>query len=322
MARIVDLAVETGLDRDFIVEAAGLKGFDLTDGESRIPHSMVVAVFEVAARRAHDDDIGLRWAAKSRTTDWGLLGYAMSFSATLGNALRRLERYSRILTDSAEFKLEYAPELHVKAIDAGRVVTSRYLPEYRLGSVLTISRAITGVAVVPVEVTFSSARPASTFELGRLFRCPLRFEQPASQLVLNARDIDLPIPKADEALAGYLTEYADKVVASLTVGTAIRDRVRAVIWRMLSGGKPNLAHIAAALQLPPRTLQRHLKSEGTSLEREIDDIRRNVAMATLKDRRHSVAEVAFLLGYTEPSTFFRSFKRWTGTTPHHFRSAS
>jgi AraC-like DNA-binding protein len=244
----------------------------------------------------------------------------MSFSATLGHALHRLERYGRILTDSSEFRLDPTPSRHVKAVDTGLTHRSRYVIEYRLGSVLTISRAITGVDIMPVEVAFSYDQPASTLEHRRLFRCPLRFGQPESRVVLEARDLELPIRRADETLAGYLTEHAEKVVGSLLTGTSIRDRVRAVIWGALSGGRPNLAQVAAALHLPRRTLQRHLAAEGTSLEQEVDDIRKNVAMAALKDRRHSVEEVAFLLGYTEPSTFFRSFKRWTGTTPHHYRS--
>ena len=73
--------------------------------------------------------------------------------------------------------------------------------------------------------------------------------------------------------------------------------------------------------MPPRTLQRRLAEEGTSLHREVEEIRKGMAMALIKDRTVSIDEVAFLLGYPEPSTLFRSFKRWTGTTPRLHRSA-
>jgi AraC-like DNA-binding protein len=322
VARILDLAVESGLDRGLLVEATGLGRVDLTSGESRVPYSDVAALWEIAARHANEPDVGLRWAARARARDWGLLGYAMSFSATLGDALRRLERYCRILTDSAEFKLEWSAGRHVNAIDAGSTPKCRYSIDYRLGSVLTISRAISGADIVPIEATFSYDQPSSILEHRRLFRCPLRFAQPRSQVVLQARDLETGIPRADETLAGYLTDHAETVIRSLLGGTSVRDRVRTVIWSVLSGGRPTLTQVAAALHLPPRTLQRHLAAEGTSLQQEVDDIRKSVAIAALKDRRHSVEEVAFLLGYNEPSTFFRSFRRWTGTTPRHYRSAA
>jgi AraC-like DNA-binding protein len=73
------------------------------------------------------------------------------------------------------------------------------------------------------------------------------------------------------------------------------------------------------LDVPARTLQRRLATEGTSLHQEIEEIRKTMAVAVLRDRSLAVEDVAYLLGYSEPSTFFRSFKRWTGTTPRQFR---
>ena len=70
--------------------------------------------------------------------------------------------------------------------------------------------------------------------------------------------------------------------------------------------------------MPTRTLQRRLAAEGTSLQREVEQIRKVMAIAVLRDRSVAIEDVAFLLGYSEPSTFFRSFKRWTGFTPRHF----
>ncbi|HVO34223.1 MAG TPA: helix-turn-helix transcriptional regulator, partial [Gemmatimonadales bacterium] len=79
-------------------------------------------------------------------------------------------------------------------------------------------------------------------------------------------------------------------------------------------------HIASALRLPPRTLQRHLAGEGTNLHQEVEHIRKQMAIATLCERAIPIEEVAFLLGYEESSTFYRSFKRWTGKTPHQYRT--
>ena len=83
--------------------------------------------------------------------------------------------------------------------------------------------------------------------------------------------------------------------------------------------KPELA--AKALAISRRTLSRHLADESTSFRRILDDVRREFACALLQDRTLSIADVAFFLEYSEPAAFIRSFRRWTGQTPHAFRTA-
>jgi AraC-like DNA-binding protein len=102
----------------------------------------------------------------------------------------------------------------------------------------------------------------------------------------------------------------------------MRHRVRAAIWSLLGDGTPSLQRVAGELHLAPRTLQRRLAEEDTSLQQEVERMRQTMAVAVLRDRSIAINDVAFLLGYAEPSTFFRSFKRWTGTTPRRFRNAA
>jgi AraC-like DNA-binding protein len=70
-----------------------------------------------------------------------------------------------------------------------------------------------------------------------------------------------------------------------------------------------------------RTLQRQLSQEGTTFAALLTDLRRELAPALLRDGRHGVAEVAFLLGYEDPSAFRRAFKRWFGRSPRSLRAS-
>ncbi|KIG13523.1 Transcriptional regulator, AraC family protein [Enhygromyxa salina] len=83
--------------------------------------------------------------------------------------------------------------------------------------------------------------------------------------------------------------------------------------------EPTVAVIADKLHMSGRSLQRRLHQEGTSFTAVLTDLRRDRALRYLKDRRISISEVAFLLGYLDVSAFHRSFKRWTGTTPQEYR---
>jgi AraC-like DNA-binding protein len=324
VANVLTGASEEGVPRDGLVDAAGLRSVDLSDPDARVPLWTFVALWQLIAKRAADPGIAIRMgAAAVQPRQWGLLGYAMSYSSTLGVALQRLVRYGRILNDALELRLEEPTHDHVAIADTPPDLGAGlpYAVNYQFATLVGFSRKLTHADLVPTEIAFAYDPPRSTFEYRRFFRCPLRFGQPLSKVTFPRRGLDLPIPAGDEALAGYLSENAERVLRTLCTGTSTRERVRSAIWASLSDGPPTLHHVASALQLPPRTLQRRLAAEGTTLHREIEHIREQMAIAALRERAVPIEEVAFVLGYTESSTFYRSFKRWTGMTPRRFRAA-
>ena len=317
-------AEQEGVKRETLLEAAGLGGLDLTHPDARIPLSAQVALRQLIVKATADPGYGIREGASFRVRDAGLLGYAMYFSATLGAALHRLARYSRIIIDVMRTDLETI-DRQLVAIAVSHRALGAGLPaavDAELATIVGMCREITGVDLAPCEVAFSYDQPASTEEHRRFFRCPLRFSRPASKIVLRQRDLALPIARGDETLAGYLDEDAEHVLRTLVEGTSLREQTRSAIWALLSEGRPSVPRIASALQLPRRTLQRRLAQEGTNLQTEIDNIRKTMAMAAVRVRGTSIEEIAFVLGYKEPSTFYRSFKRWTGKTPHQYRTAA
>jgi len=316
-------AQREGMSRETLLEAAGLGSLDLTHPDVRVPLSAQVALWQLIAKGASDPGYGIRAGATFRVRDAGLLGYAMYYSATLGAALRRLVRYSRIVIDVMRAETERLDREHL-AITISHPALGAGLPfaeDAELATMVATCREITGVDLAPFEVVFTHDQPASTEEHRRFFRCPLRFGQPVSKLVFLERDLALPIARGDETLAGYLDDDAEYVLRTLVAGTSVRERARSAIWALLSEGRPTLPQIASALQVPPRTLQRHLAREGTSLHTEVEHIRKTMATASLRNEARPIEEIAFVLGYTEPSTFYRSFKRWTGKTPHQYRTA-
>jgi AraC-like DNA-binding protein len=322
VVRMLNAAAAEGLNREALIEAAGLRGVDLSDGDSRVSTSTQVALWQLLAKGISDPGFGVRMGASIRVRDAGLLGYVMQYSTTLVTALGRFVRYGRVLNDSVESVIE-RPDAHHVAISQTHPELGIGLPfaiDYRLAALLAACRQITGVEIEPAEVAFAYEMRASTIEHARFFRCPLRFGRHMSRLVFAERDMHLPVRQGDARLAEYLSDYAEHVLRSMVSGHSTSERVRSAIWNTLSDGRPTLPRIASELEMPARTLQRRLAEEGTSIQREVEEIRKGMAMALLRDRTVSIDEVAFMLGYPEPSTLFRSFKRWTGMTPQQFRS--
>ena len=322
--RTVELAVAEGMNREVLKEAAGL-----TRTESRGPRfaraclgtSGALAIDRKEYRRSRirctRGSVLEGPRGRSHRVRHVLQCNAQGRARTIRALQSRAQRCSRSQTRGAP----PAARRH-RGLSPGTWVGLPFAVDYRLSALLSVCRQITGVEIVPVEVAFAYPQRASTFEHRRFFRCPLLFDRPQSKLVFSQNDLKLPIPRANEALAGYLSSHAETVLRSLVTGESTQERVRSAIWAMLSEGRPTVSRIAAALQLPPRTLQRHLAREGTSLQRELEEVRKNMAMAMLRDLTTPIDEVAFLLGYAEPSTLFRSFKRWTGITPDQYRAAA
>ncbi len=327
LTHVLAFAAREGMPRDLLMKAAGLREEDLAQPDTLVSFSSLVALWQVIAKAkgGTDPEFGLRWGASMRVRDLGLLGYAMCYSANLDTALRRLVRYGHILTDSVQFEIEGPDPHHRVALAQAHPALGAALPfavDGRLAALVGICREITGVAGIPAEVLFTYAQPRTIAEHRNFFRCPLKFSQPESKVVFRDADLRLSVVRADETLAGYLSEYAGQILHTLVAGSSSRERVRAAIWALLSEGRPTLERIAATLHVPPRTLQRHLADEGSSVHDEVEHIRETMARATLKDRALPIQEVAFLLGYAEPSSFYRSFRRWTGKTPRQYRTAA
>ena len=317
---ILSRAEREGLDRRIVASGAALDDIDFSRPDDRVTVARDAALWHFLARFRPDSSLGVRIGAGAVPRDYGLAGYAMAFSATLGDAIARLVKYHHLISQAILLRLSQRPDAFV--VTEGDIATGVDIPiaiDYALAALLSVCRALTGVSITPVEVTFTYPRPASTLEHRRWFACPLHFGAQRSSIALRRRDCALLVPQGDETLAGYLSDYAEQMLRTLTRGSSVTERARAAIWAQLSSSKPSVSTVAKALDVAPRTLQRRLAQEGTSVHGQVEHLRKSMATAILRDPSRSIDDVAFLLGYTEPSSFYRSFKRWTGQTPQEYR---
>ena len=139
--------------------------------------------------------------------------------------------------------------------------------------------------------------------------------------MIDAALLDAPCVAADPGLRAVLESHALERLRHLPENPSVADRARALLAEELSRGAPTAALLAALLRMSLRTLDRALAAEGTSFRRLLEQLRREASARALAESRHSVSEVAFLLGFNDLSAFYRAFKRWTGQTPVQFRRA-
>jgi AraC-like DNA-binding protein len=317
---VLQSAEAHGLDRDELMRAAGLTEEELADADARISMVKVWSVWRAAIERSSDPGLGVQIGTTADARSLGLVGYSMLYSTNLREALQRLQRYGRILSDATKFQVEEdGDRVALTFAPAPKLDSLIHPAASRFSALLTISREITHHDIVPLEVHFSFARPTDTSSYRDCFRSTLEFESTTPKVVLRGSDLDLPVVTRDPNLGNYLEQLAEGTLGSLESTSSFADQVRRTLWLKLSSGRPDLDTIASSMSTSVRTLQRRLEAEGTSFAALLDAFRRKMAEQLLRDPALAVYEIAFLLGYSEPSTFFRACRRWYGASPRQLR---
>ena len=190
--------------------------------------------------------------------------------------------------------------------------------EFDLMTFLSFCRWVTNRDLRPLALELRFPPPADAQPYQDAFKCPLRFNASANALLFAHADIISPLPTAHPLLAEVHERLASEHLQRLDPAQT-SSRARAAIVRCLPGGEPRRTQIAGALEMSERTLQRRLEAEGTTFQRLLDDTRRELAQQYLGQTDLSLADACYLLGFRDQSSFFRTSKRWFGTSPRHYR---
>jgi AraC-like DNA-binding protein len=295
---------------------------DLSDPDLRVPEASMETAWRLAATLTHDDAIGVHLAEWLPRGALDLVEYAFRSSASLAAALERLVRYGRVLSDRVAARMDTSGEgLMLLVRDAGSTTLHHGRTEFALAAVLKLARDGTGQNMTPLQVSFAHSAPADVSEHRRFFRVPVRFGAGSTSMILSAADAARPMLGADEALSSIVRRRLEKALSEResSVEGPFSGRVRHLLVEHLGATTITPTDMAKALAVSHRTLSRRLAVEGTSFRGILDDVRQEFACALLQDRSLSVGDVAFFLQYSEPTAFYRAFRRWTGRTPQAFR---
>ena len=311
-----------GHDPAPLLRAAGIEESVLSDPDAWVPMRAAVSLLTRAVEATGDDNIGLHLAERAEAGSFDVHFFAMLSSPTLGAAYERLCRWQRLVHETTRVELEVEGERSaLRHRMPGGLAAPRQSAEFLLAAWLRVGRLATGRDWTPLEVRFAHPEPADAREHGRFFRAPVRFDVGENALVLPSALLATPCARSEPSLLAVLDRYAADRLEMAPRSGSLADRARAALVGDLGGGgETSASRLAARLKMSVRTLNRGFAADGTSYREVLDSLRRERAARYLEDDRVSLAEVAFLLGFSELSSFYRAFKRWTGRTPAEARS--
>lgn len=302
------------------LEDAGIPASMLEDPDRRLPGGAMAALWKCAREFTADDRLGIHTAMAAPVESFGVHAYAALSSSTLRDAYHRTCRYQRLIHEVTELTFEDEPEEGVLRhnLPGGHSV-ARQPAEFLVTSWLRFGRLVTGLDWVPDLVCFEHERPVDATEHERLFGSRLQFQSGRTAMHIPGAVLDQVNPKADATLLRLLDSHADTLLERQPALGTVSGQIRG--WLMESSGveRPTVEQAARTLHMSARTVRRHLRHEGTTFRKLLDGFRHERAVALLSMPRYGIADVAFLLGFSDLSSFYRAFRRWTGSTPAAFR---
>jgi AraC-like DNA-binding protein len=321
MTGLPECITAAGKDPDPILRAVGLDRSVLGNPEGFVASSVFTQLLEEASRQTGDDCFGLHFGDRFNPKNIGPLAYVVINSPTILAGIENTARYLKVHNQAAATSLDSEGQwfyLRYRVSDSS-VDSARQHNEYSMAVVLNTVRLMAGSDWRPQEVQFAHQSPAQITEHGMIFGVPVLFGHATNALVVEREFLERQVPATDPRLYRILQRYLEHALSDMPREDEVLASVRKGIAETMREGDPTLTRVAKKLALSPRTLQRRLEERGMRFKQLMDDTRRRFAINYLKDRDHTLTQVAFLLGYSEVSAFNRAFKRWTARTPLNYR---
>ncbi|AHK16308.1 MULTISPECIES: AraC family transcriptional regulator [Thalassolituus] len=314
--------LKMGLDVSEVCKRLGITPELLTDRNLRTPHEAQGLFWSVMEEVSQDPNIGLHLGENMPVYKGQVLQYLFLSSPTFGDGLARAFNYQRLLSDASQASVEVHDGLACIVVDSVSELLGslRHLNECMVLGLIGFFRYVTDGAFRPSAIDFSHSAPTDTSEYERIFGCPVRFSEPETRIHFDIQLLDLPSLHAEPELLQLHEKLASEHVAKLERQDVV-TRVYKVFGEVLETGQVNLEDVASRLNIKSRTLRTRLAEAGTNFNQLLADYRCNLAKKLLSGTDESIDEIVYLTGFSEPSTFYRAFKRWTNQTPVEYRNS-
>ncbi|WP_432262102.1 AraC family transcriptional regulator [Cupriavidus sp. TMH.W2] len=311
-----------GHDMAPLLRRAGISPALLLSPSARVTQGQYAALIRTLRRVMRDE----LWGLLERPIPPGVFAQAcrsLVQCATLEDAIRAGLRLYRLHIDA------FAPRLHFSADGkTATVALHARAPASACRSFAESTFVFHAYALlswlvaghIPLtRVDLSAAPSHGRNETERVFKTAVNYGQPVTALHFDAASLRLPVMQDAASLREFLHETPRNLLIRYRDNSCLAERIRQHLRSHLDDELPSLEQMAQLLRLTPQTLRRRLRDEGRGYQSIKDSLRRDVAIGMMERPGMTLQDVALRLGFSEPSTFHRAFKKWTGVAPGEYR---
>jgi AraC-like DNA-binding protein len=316
-----DRVRRAGIELEPLLSHVGLSIGQIDDPEHRISVRNQIAFLDAAAEALHDDFLGFSLAKDFDCGDLGLLYYVMASSDTLGSALKRVSRYSRITNEAIvlEYREAHEPTLRLSYSGVPRHSDQQQI-EFCVVAMVRISRELSGRRLFPERVSMIHLRSDGISKFTRFFGTDVEFGSDADEIRFPAGSSEWALVDSDARLNKILLKVCEEALkARKSNSGTFRITVENTIASLLPHGQALANVVAKKLGMSQRTLERRLAEEGVTFVQIVQQLRASLAIRYLEEDGMPISRIAWLLGFEEASSFSHACRRWTGKSPRELR---
>ena len=325
--RYLDFVVGAGLDASRLLTIAGTTKPNSIDPDERIDFAIYQRLVQASVQISEDPSLPLRYPIETKLDTATIVGLIAETSSSLAQSLREVNRYAKLMM---EIDIMSGIERHPIEIDGDKAYfldmrpnpnTFPELTEIALGRLIFEVEAIFPGEPFANAVTVTHPKPDHGDLYEHYWKCPVQFEAERNAVEFDAAWLSREYEQANPYALALFSEKATELKSELEGRIDLRGKIEAELLPILHLGTTDIDAVASKLGMSRSTLYRHLKDEGFTFAEIHDDLRRRVAMDHLSARKVSIKETAYLVGFSEASSFNRAFKRWTGASPKAYLAA-
>ena len=306
------------VDADEVLRRCGLDPAQLYKPNLRTHFSAQPLFWEAAVELSGDPCIGLHLGENMPVYKGKILEYLLLSSTTFGDGLKRVLGYQRLISDAMHGEVTESPTPYLTNYFSEHRYLTPHLAEAMVVSLIRFLQSVSDDKFKPTRICFTHTAKTNLEEYQRVFQCPVEFNTQQFKLYFDPKILDYRSPYAEPELLSMHVQSADQHMEQLEKRDLILE-VRSQVGALLESGEITLEKISHELRMSPRQLRHQLTLAGTSLQRIITQHRKSLSRRLLSQTDESIAEIVYLTGFSEPSTFYRAFKRWEGMTPIEYR---
>jgi AraC-like DNA-binding protein len=321
--RLTDSVHACGQNPQTLLEQFGLDAARLAEPRARLSIPRYMRLGHAAMQLTNTAHLGLLMGQLSRFNQAGLAGITAAQAPTVREAARTLIHFEPLYAYNYRGQSSFHEDaqgawLRFYSISPYNAY-NRFVVDSVLAGWLQQLSQLAGQALIAEKTAIEFAAPSYAEHYTQVFNGPLEFAAAHNQLQLSQTSLALRNRQHCPSTWRFLLELCERELEQLTRTRSLTERISQLLGPLLHGREPELAEIAARLQLPTWTLRRKLAEEGTQFRTVLNNTRRDLAMSYIRDTELAFGEMAFLLGFASAEAFQRAFKRWTRQTPGEFR---
>ena len=316
---VPDILRSLGQDPDVVLGEIGIDPSLFDDPDNLISYAARGRILGHCAARTGCRHFGLLIGERSGLQGFGIVGLLAKYSTDVATALQRLVGFLHLHVRGARAALSVAGDLATLRYDIllPDVEGVDQLGDGAVATMFKILRGLCGSDWRPVEIRIAHRAPPDPRPYRRYFGVAPTFDAAEYAVVFEASWLNRPVAEGDAELVRLLQRHI-LMLGAKHEGDLVAQ-VRAVLRGAILAGHAGEGQIAALFSLPKRTMHRRLVAEGTQFRKLDAECRFDIARQLLEHSALAIAEIAATLGYAETSVFTRAFRRWSGTTPTHWR---